>query len=202
VSDTRDRIITATSELFRRHGYNGTSMKAVTNAAGVPFGSLYHFFPSGKEELAETVIRTSGGAYRELFEVIWADAADPSSAITDFFEGAAAVLAESDYVDACPIGTVALEVASSNDRLRQATHDVFTSWVDAATRRFGQAGIAPDRSGDLAITFVAAIEGGFMLSRAARRPDPMRTTGRHVRELLAPALPPGDRTTQRSGRHG
>ena len=109
-------------------------------AAGAPFGSLYHFFPGGKEELGDAVMRSSGQAYLELFELIYDAAADPAAAISDFFDGAAAVLEETGYLDACPIGTVALEVASTNDRLRQATADVFDSWVAAATARFGGPG--------------------------------------------------------------
>jgi AcrR family transcriptional regulator len=100
---TRERIVTATGELFRRQGYNGTSLKQVTAAAGAPFGSLYHFFPGGKEELADEVIRTSGAAYRSLFELVYDAAADPPTAVTDFFDGAAAVLEETGYLDACPI---------------------------------------------------------------------------------------------------
>lgn len=40
------------------------------------------------------------------------------------------------YLDPCPVATVALEVASANDRLRQATADVFGSWIDGATERY------------------------------------------------------------------
>ena len=121
MNDTRQRIVTATGELFRRQGYNGTSVKQVTAAAGAPFGSLYHFFPGGKEELGETVVRSSGQAYLELFEVIYDAAADPPSAVTDFFDGAATVLEETGYLDACPIGTVALEVAARSRSFVLAT---------------------------------------------------------------------------------
>ena len=189
---TRDRIITATAELFRRQGYNGTGLKQVTQAAGAPVGSVYHFFPGGKDELAETVILTSGRAYQELFEAIYAEEGDPVAAVGAFFEGAAAVLAETDYVDACPIGTVALEVASTNDRLRRATQAVFTGWVDAAATHFVAAGVPVGEANDLAVTLVAAVEGGFMLSRAARSPEPMRSAGRLVQRLVAAALVDAD----------
>jgi AcrR family transcriptional regulator len=188
VASTRDRIVTATGELFRRHGYNGTSLKQVTMAARAPFGSLYHSFPGGKEELGEAVVLTSGQAYGELFEAVYDQAAGPAEAVTDFFDGAAQVLVETDYVDACPIGTVALEVASTNDRLRRATATVFAGWERSVAGRFAAAGIAPGDAEELATTLVAAVEGGFMLSRAARSPEPMRRTGRAVRRLVEAAL--------------
>src|SRR5215467_6996597 len=104
MSDTRTRLLTATNESFRRRGFNGTSLKHITAAAGAPIGSLYHFFPGGKDDLALAAITTSGAAYRQLFELIADAAPDVPSAITDFFDGVAAVLAESDYIDPCPIG--------------------------------------------------------------------------------------------------
>ncbi|HZA87995.1 MAG TPA: TetR/AcrR family transcriptional regulator [Acidimicrobiales bacterium] len=188
MTETRNRILTATAELFRLQGYNGTSLKQVTTAAAAPTGSLYHFFPGGKEQLAETVIVTSGEAYRELFEMVYASATSPAAAITDFFNGAAEVLEESDYLDPCPIGSVALEVASTNDRLRRATHDVFASWVDTAATRLEADGIPRAHAEELAVALVAAVEGGFMLSRAARSAEPMRTTGQLIRRLVEIAL--------------
>jgi AcrR family transcriptional regulator len=188
MAETRERIMAATLELFRRHGYNGTSVKQVTTAAQAPFGSLYHFFPGGKEELAEAVIATSGRAYQELFEAIYDDAAGPEQAISDFFEGAADVLEETGYVDVCPIGTVALEVASTNDRLRDATQRVFHGWVGAAADRLERAGLALEEAEELAVALVAAVEGGFTLSRAAKSPEPMRATGRAMCRLVAATL--------------
>lgn len=186
----------ATLELFRRHGYNGTSVKQVTAAAQAPFGSLYHFFPGGKEELAEAVIATSGRAYQELFEAIYDSADSPEQAIADFFEGAAEVLEETDYVDVCPIGTVALEVASTNERLRRSTDRVFEGWVRVAADRLERAGLDRPGAEELAAALVAAVEGGFTLSRASRSPEPMRATGRAMRRLVEATLGSPDASAQ------
>ena len=188
MSGTRERLLTATAELFRRQGFNGTSLKQVTSAAGAPIGSLYHFFPDGKDGLGEAVIGWSGRAYQELFELIYDAAADPGSAITDFFDAAAVVLEETGYLDACPIGTVALEVASTNDRLRRATEVVFAGWITAAATRLVAAGLSEAEADEVATTLVAAVEGGFMLSRAAQSPEPMRIAGRHMRRLVEASL--------------
>ena len=205
--DTRTRIVTAAAELFRRQGYNGTSVKQVIGAAGVPFGSLYHFFPGGKDELAEAAITTSGRAYQELYEAIADAAPDPAAAVTDFFDGAAEVLVGTGYADACPIGTVALEVASTNDRLRQATAAVFDGWLGSLAARLREAGVGEDAAKELAVVAVAAVEGGFMLSRAARSPEPMRIAGRGVRRLVETALaeaaaPPRPRSATMRARGG
>jgi AcrR family transcriptional regulator len=184
VTGTRDRILTATNELFRRRGYNGTSLKQITTAAAAPTGSLYHFFPGGKEDLTLAVISTSGESYRQLFELIADDAIDAANAVTDFFEGAALVLEESDYIDPCPIGTIAREVASTSDTLREGTDRVFISWIDTAAARFEREGLHHDSAQRLATTIVAALEGGFVIARARRDAEPLRVIGRCMRHLV------------------
>jgi AcrR family transcriptional regulator len=184
VSETRDRFLASTNELFRRQGYNGTSIKQVTDAASATTGSLYHFFPGGKDQLAAAVIASSGAAYEELFVMIGTAAGDPASAVTQFFEGAAAVLEEGDFIDICPIGTIAREVASTNDQLRLATDQVFDSWTTAAAILFEDAGLASDASRELATTVLAALEGGFMLARAKRDAEVLRAIGRSIRRVV------------------
>jgi AcrR family transcriptional regulator len=174
---TRDRILEATAELFRRHGYTGTGLKQIVAAANAPFGSVYHHFPGGKEQLGGEVIRASGVMYYELFEVIMDASPDVVSGVENFFAGAAETLRQTDYADACPIATVALEVASTNEPLRQATADVFESWFEGATARFVAAGVAPERARRLAISILCQLEGGFLFSRAAKSTEALETAG-------------------------
>lgn len=52
---TRERILQATESLFVQHGYDGTSLRLVTSAAGVNLGAVnYHF--GGKEALFEALL--------------------------------------------------------------------------------------------------------------------------------------------------
>jgi AcrR family transcriptional regulator len=53
---TRERIVDASSELFRRQGFTGTGVKQIVAAASAPFGSLYHHFPGGKSELLHAAL--------------------------------------------------------------------------------------------------------------------------------------------------
>ena len=74
---TRERIMDSSAELFRRQGYNGTGVKQIVAAASAPFGSLYHFFPGGKEQLGVEVIHHSGALYLDLFAEIASSRARP-----------------------------------------------------------------------------------------------------------------------------
>jgi AcrR family transcriptional regulator len=190
VANTRDRIVSTTAELFGRQGYNGTGLKQIVATAQAPFGSLYHFFPGGKEQLGAEVIRWSGAVYGQLLAAVFDPAPDVATAIGDFFAGAAAHLEDTDYADACPIATVALEVASTSDTLRQATADVFASWIAALTERFVAAGIDPVAGRGLAVNALGALEGAFVLSRALRSVEPLELAGAATRAAVHAALAP------------
>lgn len=200
MAPTRDRILVATIELFRRQGYNGTALSQISEASGATIGSIYHFFPGGKEALAVAAIETSGAVYRELFEAILAAATDPAEGIRDVFIGAAAVLAETDYIDPCPIGTIAREVANTSDPLRRAAADTFASWIDAATQHLRSAGVSETEASSLAMLCVMTIEGAFVLSRTTRTTTPLETAGRYLGDLVQQAISHRRKTGSARGR--
>ena len=182
--DTRTRLVTATSELFRRYGYNGTSLKQVTAAAEAPVGSLYHHFPGGKSQLANVVLETTGAAYQDLFELIWDSQPDPGRAIEAFFDAAAEVLEQTDFIDPCPIGGVAREIANTNEVLRQTADRVFDGWIRSASERLAAGGLESTEAEEFAVSLIAAIEGGFLHARTSRNGDRLRAVGRQQRLLV------------------
>lgn len=187
-TETKDRILETTAELFRRHGYTGTGLKQIVAAANAPFGSIYHHFPGGKQQLGGEVVRSAGRMYFELVDAILGGAEDVVQGTRDVFGGAALTLAATDYADACPIETVALEVASSNEELRAACAEVFESWIAGATARFTEAGIEEARARVLAISLINALEGAFVLARTLRSTEPLEAAGATMAATVADAL--------------
>jgi AcrR family transcriptional regulator len=188
MASTRERIVDASAELFRRQGFTGTGVKQILAAAEAPFGSMYHHFPGGKAQLGAEVIRHSGRLYGLLFPEYVDPAPDLPSGIRAFFGGAAEHLVETDYADACPIATVALEVASTNETMREATADVFSEWIVGGTAAFAGAGIRDDRARELAIMMISALEGAFVLSRALRSTEPVLIAGEAAAAAVEDAL--------------
>ena len=177
---TRQRIVEASAELFRRQGYSATGVKQIVAAAQAPFGSLYHFFPGGKEELGAEAIRSSGKLYELLIPAVFDPAPDLLTGIRDFFAGAAEHLVETDYADACPIATVALEVSSNSETMREACAEVFESWIEAGSCRFAEAGLPPEQARELTIMMLSALEGAFVLARGLRSTEPVLLAGEMV----------------------
>jgi AcrR family transcriptional regulator len=192
---TRERILDAGCSLLQSRGYHGTGIKQILAEADAAFASLYHFFPGGKEQLATEAIRRSGTLYQELAERVLDAAPDLVTGIEDSFAAAADTLRATDYADACPIATVALEVASTDEALRQATAEVFESWISALTQRIVSAGADPAGATRLALCVISLLEGAFVLSRALRSTEPVMAAGRAAaqaaRELLNAPPPHG-----------
>jgi len=187
-TDTRERILDASRVLFARRGYAGTGIKQILAEADAAFASLYHFFPGGKDQLAAEAIRTSGAMYQQLVEGVLDAAPDLLTGIIDCFAGAAETLRATGYADACPIATVALEVASTDETLRQATADVFASWITALTTRIVSVGVDEATATELAISTIALLEGAFVLSRTLRSTVPMTAAGQTATEAARAVL--------------
>jgi AcrR family transcriptional regulator len=167
---TRDRLVDAGAELLRRQGYSATGVKQIVEEAKAPIASLYHFFPGGKEQLGAEAIRKSGASYELLIPAIFDVAPDPVTGVRMFFAGAAEHLVETDYEDACPIATVALEVSSSSEVMREACAEVFASWIAAGSERYPE------------------IEGAFVLARAQRSTEALLIAGEMVAGAVQNAL--------------
>jgi TetR/AcrR family transcriptional regulator, lmrAB and yxaGH operons repressor len=185
---TRQRILDGAFALFRRQGYAATGLKAVLAEAGAPYGSLYHFFPGGKQELGVAVLDHGGRIYLELVEAFYPPGVDLVEATAGFFEGAAQVIEATDFADACPIATMALEVACTDEPMRQAAAAAFTSWLDVLVARLVGAGVDRRRADEVAVELFCAIEGAFLLSRVTRTAEPLRITGRSAATVVAAAL--------------
>jgi AcrR family transcriptional regulator len=186
-AETRERILDSSGELFRRQGFMGTGVKQIVEQAGAPFGSLYHFFPGGKDQLGAETIRRSGALYALLLGEFIGPDVELVEGVRAFFAGAAETLRETDYADACPIATVALEVSSTNEELRSACADVFESWIAGGVDRFAAEGIERGRARELVIAMLAALEGAFVLSRALRSTEPVEVAGAAVAAMVASA---------------
>jgi AcrR family transcriptional regulator len=195
-SPTRSRILDATAALFMRHGYTGTGLKQVVANANAPFGSLYHHFPGGKQELGAEVIKRSGAMYGELVMSVFDAAPDVVSGVRDCFAGAAEVLRATDYADACPIETVALEVASTNEVLREATADVFERWIESGAGHFRAAGIDDASARELAIFVIFLLEGAFVHARATRTTEALDVAGKLAATTVESALREGRRRSR------
>ena len=179
---TRESILTAAAELMRHKGYGAVGMKDVVAASGAPIGSLYHHFPGGKAQIAREALINAGAAYGLLIPTLVDPHDDLGEAVASVFAQAAADMAETGFVNMCPVASVAAEVADTIEELRDTAAIVFTGWLDGGTAYFVARGIPNDEARDLTVALVGALESAFVLARTLRDTEPLLAAGR----VLAP----------------
>lgn len=186
--ETRTRLVESAADLFSRQGYAATGIKKVLTAAEAPYGSLYHFFPGGKQELGAAALTHGGERYRELLESVYPPGADVVEATEASFAQAADLLESTDYSYACPIATIALEVANVDEPLRVAAAAAFESWLAVLEDRLTTAGLPDDTAREVAESIFCLIEGAVLLARTSRSTAPMYNAGRTAARTISAAL--------------
>lgn len=188
---TRVRLVESALALFRRQGYAATGVKAVLAVAKTPYGSLYHWFPGGKQELGVAAVAHGGAQYRSLIELQYPVGADVIKATADSFAAAADMLEATDFADSCPIATIALEVANTDEPMRIAAAEAFESWLALIEERFTTAGMTAERARAVAVEIFSLIEGAALLARTTRSTAPIHTAGQAAVNAVAAGLAAG-----------
>ena len=186
-------MVVAAGELFRRQGYNGTGLNQILEESGSPRGSLYFHFPDGKQPLASEAVRSAGAAVGDGIAHLLRSHEDVGEAVGRVVDYLAADLRESNYEHGCPVGTVALDTASSSEPVRLACNEMFDQWLDHIQRGLENAGWPPGEARDQALYVLSAIEGALLVARVRRDTGPLQAVGNRLRQTLS--APP--RSTRR-----
>lgn len=176
------------TESMRRRGYHGTSVKDLTTAAGATVGSMYHHFPNGKPDVAAAALRESGTAYTELLPMLLDQHDDLPTAVALAFEAAAEQIEGTAWINMCPVGTVAGEVADAEPQLREVAAEVMSAWAERGAEYFAARGLPPRAAEDFTFATLSALEGAFILSRTLRSARPIRAAGRAMSAYAADLL--------------
>jgi TetR/AcrR family transcriptional regulator, transcriptional repressor for nem operon len=176
---TRAKIIAAAADLMYIQGVTATTLDDVLTASGVSKSQLYHHF-DGKDALIRAVIDHVGQRViqreRDALGHVstipglrrWRDALVQNNALRHGAYG-------------CALGSVASEISDHDDLARQALSQLFTEWqqlLAAALHRLQDNGALPPNASidQLATGLMAALQGGYMLAKAARDVTPMATS--------------------------
>lgn len=160
VSERAD-LIPLIAEAFRDLGYDGASMSRITERTGLGKGSLYHFFPGGKDEMASAVLAEVDEWFdrhifvplreekpREAIEAMWV-------AVNQYFLSGRRV---------CLVGAFALD--ETRDRFAYVVADYFWRWIEALSDALRRSGHDQECARALSEDTVIGIQGAIVLSRA------------------------------------
>ncbi len=187
MTNAREQIIAATCDLLEVQGYHATGLNQIIKESGSPKGSLYYYFPGGKEELTAEALNHVGNLVRQRIRANLSEVADPVEAIRRFLLNIARNVEASGYRAGGPITTVAMETASTNDRLRETCDRIYGEWQAAFAEKLAASGYESARAARLASLILASIEGAIILCRVQQRPEPLQMLADEIAFLLTQA---------------
>lgn len=184
MTEAREHIIETTANLLQRQGYCATGLNQIIKESGTPKGSLYHYFPGGKEQLAEVAIRESGGEFADQLQTAIEETGSVTKGIPHFIRQYARNFEESQFEKGCPIATVTLEITTLSPTLQETTRDIFQSWCEIIIDNLVNDGWDEQRAREMAIFIMSSFNGALTMSRAAQRIEPLEITANQLETLL------------------
>lgn len=179
---SRERLVQVTARLIREKGMAATGINEILTLAGLPKGSMYHFFPGGKEELIKVALHSYKDWLAERFKARMkgsSTAAEGLSGIVDFFIHD---LTQSNYVAGCPVATVALESNGTLPGVTEGVREVMDHWIKSLSSYLQYKGLAGKRS--TAEDFITQLEGALVMARIYQSTEPLERLKLKITELL------------------
>ncbi|WP_198265246.1 TetR/AcrR family transcriptional regulator [sulfur-oxidizing endosymbiont of Gigantopelta aegis] len=176
---TRQRILTAATELFYLQGYNATGLDKVITTAGITKGNFYYHFKS-KEELAvatldwqfelvskefkEQVLMHSNKAIDKLFKLLKFMSNRQKK---QFAEG---------FVCGCYFGNFTLELSTMSQSIRDKVKFIFNQYLSLIKsiiqEAINEGDIDPQEDAEqLSHIILGQVEGAILLDKANQQPD-------------------------------
>jgi AcrR family transcriptional regulator len=158
----RAALLPLLGEVFRAHGYEGTSLSLISQATGLGKGSLYHFFPGGKKQMAQEVLADIDGWFESHIFAPLRDPQDPHAAIAAMLAGVDDYFRSGHRV--CLVGVIAL--GHARDEFVAPVNDYFLRWHDALAAALRRGGLSPPAARRRAEDALLSIQGALVLARA------------------------------------
>lgn len=180
----RADVVPRLGETFRELGYDGASLSAISQRTGLGKGSLYHFFPGGKADMAEAVLADISAWFDSNVFRPLADAGDAVAGIRATLRAVDAYFQSGRRI--CLVGAFAL--SETRDRFGDQVRPFFDRWRDALADALRRTGLDGDTATARAEDALIRIQGALVLARAQDDPAVFsRATARLETDLLAPA---------------
>ncbi|CAN7440354.1 TetR/AcrR family transcriptional regulator [Pseudoduganella sp. LjRoot289] len=162
----RADVLPLLAEVFRTYGFEGASLARITEGTKLGKGSMYNFFPGGKEEMADAVLGEIDAWFRlHVFEPL-REASDAEAGIEFMFEQVERYFLSGRKV--CLVGVFAL--GNERDRFAVKVRDYFEAWIAALAAALARTGKDGAAAAELAEEVVGGIQGALVLARAFDRP--------------------------------
>ena len=177
-------------------------MREIVTEADAPRGSLQHYFPGGKEELVSDALLWMGDVAARRVQRCLRElkSRTPSALLAAIVDTWRHDLASEHFSAGCPLAAAAVDTAATSEQLRQVLRRAFDGWLEPLAASLADLGVPAERSGNLAVVIIAALEGAIILARIRRDLTPFDALVLELGPLLdAVARPVAGTARERPG---
>src|SRR5215211_4337147 len=181
MTNAREQILQTTCTLLEKQGFHGTGLNEIVKESGAPKGSLYYYFPDGKDQIAAEAVLYSGQLTAERIKASLAESSNASKALYDFVLKVADNVELSGFAAGSPLTAVAMETATTSERINLACREAYGMLQTAFREKLLQSGFSASKAEELGTFITASIEGGIILSRVSHTADPLRRVAKQLK---------------------
>src|SRR5262245_7325363 len=169
----KDNLVRTAMRLFREQGYASTGLQQILIESGAPKGSLYYYFPDGKEALGRAAVDLAGELIAQMLSGLAERYKQPKAFVRAYCEVMAGWMEESEFRSGCPIATTMLETAPHSPALTEAGAQAIDRWIEIVIPVFVNAGLSQREAKTTAQLLIATMEGALLLARIRQSPRPI-----------------------------
>ena len=184
----RERLVDTAMRLFGRRGYAAIGLNEILDKSGAPKGSLYHYFPEGKEALAVAALAHGSALFLATLDEALSASRSAAEAVRRIGGTLAGWMEGSKFRDGSPATAVTVEMAAISPAIRAECQAGFTAWQARIAVALTRDGVPAAEARALALWTVASLEGAMVLARAEASAQPIRSVTRLLVERLEAAV--------------
>ena len=158
--DKRD-MIRSLVPVFRRYGYEGTTLARISKATGLGRASLYHHFPEGKQEIAKAVLDYVNEWFGATVLAPLEEANEPLKRLEAMCDSLSRFYDRGQ--EACLLAI--FSIGESQDLFHLLTQQALRAWLDKLTQVLSETGLSGEQARQQAEDAVMQIQGALVLTR-------------------------------------
>lgn len=184
-TDSREKILTAAAMLFQIKGYNATGLNEILKESDSPKGSLYYYFPGGKEELALEAINLTSKTIQKRLENTLNAHSNPIEAVQSVIKNIVNDLENDGKLKDISLSLIALETYLSIESLRKACESAFLTIENIYAKKLMESELSKEATNELATFIQVSIEGAITASVTEKNPRALLTVSKQLGILLS-----------------
>ena len=184
-SNSRETIVGTAARLFFTQGYHATGLNQIVKESESPKGSLYYYFPDGKEELVTECIERTRVLVLQKLNQCFSNTSNAAEAIQAFILSVGEDVVRSEFKGFIPFSFwSAVETSCISDKLRTTCQSVFKDWEGLIAKKLQAEEMDMVKSIEVASIVISLLEGALIISLTNRDEKPLITASKYAANFI------------------